>query len=265
MLKPSKASHVIHLKCTCTTAAQKAIEVNFSILNRLRQTVFGSRPTSPEHVRLLLDAGNFLEAKAAIAKLPAHLPNREAIAQSLLGEILFHEKHDDEARIAFGKALLIQPNEPTAHYGLSILMANTDDLQLATKHAQFAVNMAPEEARFQAQLGYCNLKLGNALAAVQALRKSTQLSPNNAYTLNNLGIVLGQMGDTQGAIQCFKRAMAIKPDFSVAENHLKLAEELAQKNAVPGQAQDSAEIEHLEAQILQEPHNFQATNDSMMT
>jgi Flp pilus assembly protein TadD len=55
------------------------------------------------------------------------------------------------------------------------------------------------------------LKLGKREQAVDHLRKALQLKPDFADAQNNLGAGLAQMGDQQGAEMAFRTALTIDP------------------------------------------------------
>lgn len=180
----------------------------------------GKRTWTPQEVRELIERGQLDKARQAVGHLSGSLLDRDAEMSSLRGEIAFQERDDEAADRYFRQALAAVPAMPSAHYGLSLLLASRGDFDPATQHAQFALGIEPLEPRFLAQLGYCHLALGNMQIAEQPLRKATHLRPENAFAWNNLGIVLLSKRQLAEARDCFHRAITLRPDFDAAREHL---------------------------------------------
>jgi predicted O-linked N-acetylglucosamine transferase (SPINDLY family) len=56
--------------------------------------------------------------------------------------------------------------------------------------------------------------------ALHAMQKATQLLPDDADLLSNLGVTLKNLGELDDSVASFRRALQIKPDFAVAHNNL---------------------------------------------
>lgn len=231
-------------------------------LKQIKQALMERRSVRPEDIRTMIRAGDLAGAEAAIPALPANLPHRDVVTDCLLGLIRFHQRDDDAARELFIKVLRVHPEVPEAHHGLSIVLAEGGQILPATKHAQFAVNAAPEEARFQAQAGYCNLVLNNLQAALPALQRATRLDPDDAHAWNNLGVLLTRKGDPARAARAFQRALDIKPDFVAARHHAeRLAQDFSAAARIPGQDTPVRDVEELEQILIQSPDNFDVVEE----
>lgn len=213
------------------------------LVNVIKVGVGGKRTWTPQEVRELIGRDQLQDARQAVDRLSGSLFDRDAEMACLRGEIAFQERDDEAADRAFRQALAAVPALPSAHYGLSLLLASRGDFDPAAQHAQFALGAQPQEPRFLAQLGYCHLALGNVQIAEQPLRKATHLNPEDAYAWNNLGIVLRSKGQLAEARDCFHRALTLRPDFSAAQEHLAQLD--AELNAM--------EVRHPPATI-QHPH-----------
>jgi tetratricopeptide (TPR) repeat protein len=88
----------------------------------------------------------------------------------------------NEAEQAFRRALAIEPNRASAHYGLALTLI--------------------DRSRF--------------MEASAALREAVKADPNNVEALHELGKTLLRLGDRAGAIQCFDAALTLKPDYEPA-------------------------------------------------
>lgn len=175
--------------------------------------------TSADDVRRLIVAREFEQAREAIERVVA----TPAVKHCLIGEVLFYTHDDTGAERSFRAALLENPALPDAHYGLSLLQAEDGRLDDAFRHIYFASARQPNEARFLAHLGYCQLRLGNTHLALQPLRRAAVLAPGDAHVHNNLGIVLMAKGSWNQAVSCFEKALKLRPDWGPALQHLEQA------------------------------------------
>jgi Flp pilus assembly protein TadD len=191
-----------------------------ALFRHIKNSLFGREELSPAAIRALIEEGQLAKATQAIDALKRESSLSDSERLSLQGEILFREHRDDEAQAKFQEALRLQPNEAGAHYGMSLVLAERGDFEMAAKHAQFACSGSPDTPRFLAQLGYCHLCLGNLQVAEGPLLTATRLNPNNARPWNNLGIVNVAKQRLPEAIACFETAVRLDPTFSQANEHL---------------------------------------------
>lgn len=200
-----------------------------SLVKNLRQQVAGRRTWTPSEVRELIDRKQLDEAREALEHLPESLDDREAVRAGLLGEVLFRQGDDEGSLGAFREALRGTPGAPSAHYGLSLGLAESGAFDDALRHAYFALSVEPNDPRFLAQVGYCQLRLQNYPLAEGPLRRATLLAPSDEHVWNNLGIVLLMKGALAEAHDCFRRALALNPSLaSAADNLARLRSDLEQ-------------------------------------
>lgn len=192
-----------------------------SIFRTLGQSLSGRRTWTPLEVRELIDRRELMLAKQACERLSASLISHAAERACLLGEISFQMREDEAADSHFTEALRAAPGLPEAHYGRSLLLSAGGEFPAALRHVFFAHTCQPNEARFLAQLGYCQLQLRNFSLAERPLRRATLLSPDNAYAWNNLGIVLSLKGNGAEAEDCFRRAVSLLPENASFREHLR--------------------------------------------
>jgi tetratricopeptide (TPR) repeat protein len=194
-----------------------------SLMRSLGAKVVGRRTWTPAEVRDLLDKGQIDEAATAAEGLPSDLPERELQLACLRGEIAYRRHDDAGAERLFREALVLSPGRADAHYGLSLVMLARGELEVAVRHAQFAANNG-DAPRFSAQLGLCQLELGNIKRAGDALYHATSLDPHDKASWNNLGIARRAVGDMRGARTAFARALEIDPNFERAAANAQLLE-----------------------------------------
>lgn len=195
-----------------------------SLLRNLRPGSRSRQQWTPAEVRELISRGRLQEACDAVDLLRQSTLQRELIAMCLKGEIAFHEHRDADAEAMFRQALEQAPGLADAQYGLSLVLGERGQHELAVLHAQFAVNSG-SEPRFSAQLGLCHIRRGSFAMATAALARATRLDPLDKASWNNLGIVARARRDVPAARAAFKRALEIDPQFESARSNLALLEQ----------------------------------------
>src|SRR5688572_9054781 len=176
-----------------------------NLIRNLGSQVSGKRTATPTEVRDLLDKQQLDQAEVAVSNLSAETPDRELVELCLRGEIAYRRHDDATAERRFREALALAPGRAEAHYGLSLVMLARGEREVAVRHAQFSANNG-DAARFNAQLGLCQLELGNIKRAGEALFLAVSLDPNDKASWNNLGISRRAVGDFRGARAAFARA-----------------------------------------------------------
>lgn len=195
-----------------------------SLLRNLRPGRRSRQRWAPAEVRELISRGRLPEASDAVNRLIESIPQRDLIALCLEGEIAFHEHRDADAEAKFRQALEQAPGLADAQYGLSLVLGERGQHELAVLHAQFAVNSGTEP-RFSAQLGLCHIRRGSFAMATAALARATRLDPLDKASWNNLGIVARARRDVPAARAAFRRALEIDPGFEGARSNLNLLEQ----------------------------------------
>ncbi len=189
------------------------------VFRQLRQRIDGKRSYTAFEVLELMKRGDLSSAEAALDNLSSNTPQLDLTRLCLRGELAFLRGEDDRADQIFCEALKQVPGLPAAHYGLSLVKLARGETDDALRHALFAARQCTE-ARFEAQLGLCQLRVHNHRAAAQALARATRLDALDWSSWNNLGIARRAKGDGVGAREAFLRALEIRPDFAQARDNL---------------------------------------------
>ena len=91
-----------------------------------------------------------------------------------------------EARTAFMEALRHRPRYAPAHANLSAVDERLADYSTALAHAEAAVEIEPDEAVYQYNLGRLRVRMGYDEAALKPLQRAVRLGPCYAVALNEL-------------------------------------------------------------------------------
>lgn len=193
------------------------------MLIQLAKRLFGEGASlvAPSHIRELIAARRFDEARRLLPRLHSQGQHAEVERLCLQAELAFHANDDAQAESLYRQALNKAPGCAEAHYGLSLIMAEAGEMESALEHALFARTAAPGEPRFLAQLGYCYLRLEMYPAAEAPLRQAIKLRPTDKNAWNNLGVVMRQRPHVAEAKACFLQALELDPGNMLAQENLQ--------------------------------------------
>lgn len=110
----------------------------------------------------------------------------------------------------------LSAEQKTELYGK--ILYNREEFEAA---AEIFTSIESPLAKFY--LGNCYLKLGRPPLATKAYRRSLNLDPSHAATLNNLGVALFEEDRGEAAI-CFKEALKLKSSYLDPMSNLKALE-----------------------------------------
>ncbi len=118
---------------------------------------------------------------------------------------------------------------PRAHQLCMQILASAPDFagamfllgRIALEHRNFgkaaevlerAVQLDASRPRYHAQLARCLLALSRPRPALEAATKALALQPDDALTLDTIGVVMTRTGSHEPALQAFEQAVAREPD-----------------------------------------------------
>lgn len=181
------------------------------------------------------------EQLVASKKLP---PDLEEVWLAIAARAFFQQDFVRAERLA-DRVVKIDPDWPPGWLflgfaiGRSVLPAGSlrptrlsteqqERLRLAASHFQKAADLAEKEKRLPIQLealiglARAHALLDNSKSAEAALRKASQLKPDEAHTLFVLGSFLHERGQTEEAADFLEKSLRLQPN-SQTEFHLALA------------------------------------------
>jgi Flp pilus assembly protein TadD len=144
-----------------------------------------------------------------------------------LGNLLLREGRIEEAISHFREALRSQQDDAGAHNSLGSVLATQGKLDEAVLEFAESLRLNPENADVHINLAYAltmQEKIDKAITHYeQALRLKPENAPENAETLNELGVLYGRKGKLAEALDKFERAVRVNPDHAGASENLKRA------------------------------------------
>src|SRR5262245_30928432 len=100
----------------------------------------------------------------------------------------------EEAKLAYLKAIEVDPKYLPAHVGLARLQMRCEDYAGALATYDKALKVAPQDASLWHERGLCSCRQKNWAEAVTCMQKAVELSPGNGQYGTALGYTLGKAG-----------------------------------------------------------------------
>jgi tetratricopeptide (TPR) repeat protein len=195
------------------------------------------RPSDPEiHSELasVLDkAGNKERARAEKTKLASLKSNDEREnAISRLNEEANESLLAGNVKAAaesYRKAIGLNSHDAKLHYNLSLALDKLGDLASERKELERTVELDPNVAVAQNQLGVLALRGGQQAEAEKRFKKALESEPTFSEAQSNLGVLYSQQGKNAEAASSFQQAIKSDPKYSKAYVNFGLL--LAQQGA----------------------------------
>jgi tetratricopeptide (TPR) repeat protein len=189
-------------------ACQRALELN--------PAAFDTRV----NLGTLLQALGRKQAAAAQFRevLSRDIETPENLAQ--LGDICLGQGWIAAAITNFTKALLLNPTDAEAQFGLGGAFELEGRHAAAQTHFAEAVRLDPEQARARVGLGAELLRQGQVLQAVEQLSQAARLQPRLTPARLDLGIALLRLGRVAEARCQFEAALRLDPNNAFARHCL---------------------------------------------
>ncbi|WP_042624145.1 tetratricopeptide repeat protein [Burkholderia plantarii] len=156
--------------------------------------------------------------RAALAANPA-----DADALHLFGVLRHQQGQNHEAAELVGRAVELRPNDAALQLNLGNALKALGRLDDAIVRFRNALSLAPD-------FPLAHYNLGNAYAAqarhedaAAAFERALRLTPGDASIHNNLGNALNALGRHDDALAAFRRALELRPGHAGAHNNLGMA------------------------------------------
>jgi Tfp pilus assembly protein PilF len=171
--------------------------------------------------------------RAAAAQSPRLTARGAQAAQAVAeGEAALARGEEAAARLAFERALAVEPDNVAAHTYLGVLADRAGDLASAERHFAAAARAAPRLPSALNNYGAILTRLGRteqARAQFEASLKLDERQPNALVNLAQIRFAAGQPEDLRAARDLFARADAIAPDAELARALVVIALKLGDR------------------------------------
>ncbi len=134
-----------------------------------------------------------------------------AEADMLAGEALDEKGDDAGATEQFRAAVLSNPKEPNAHFGLAYLLWTQSQFPEAAREFQAELDNDPQHLQARAYLGDSYVQLKDYAKAQPELEKALAADTSFALVHRDLGIVYAEEGRKDDAISELQKAIELDP------------------------------------------------------
>lgn len=160
------------------------------------------------------------EAKAEFDRAASRDP-KNVSAQTMAAMIVHSQRNMVEAKKRYDQILKANPRAVVAANNLAWIYADEgQELDLALKLAQSAVQQVPDRAEMQDTLGWVYYRKELPLLAIRPFEQSIEKDPGNPTYHYHLALAFAKTGDTLQARRAAEKALTLKPDFPDAQRLL---------------------------------------------
>jgi protein O-GlcNAc transferase len=159
-----------------------------------------------------LSSGRLADAIADARRGAAEYPRSSAI-QQMLGAGLFKNGQKDEARVAFRRAIELDPKIPDNYYDLALLELSDNHLSAAARLLEKYLTLKPDNAQAHLLLGRAEHNLNETIPAIDQFKKALALAPDLPLAHYHLGFAYQSQGDLKAALSEFMKEIEVDPAF----------------------------------------------------
>ena len=124
----------------------------------------------------------------------------------------------EDAADCFQMALHFRETDAEPHYQLGVLAQRQSDPAAAIVHLGHAITRRADHADAHNLLGACLLSLGDAARAATSFARAVEINPENAHYQSNLGFVLlRDLGEVERGAVHLEAALRLNPEDAVIQ------------------------------------------------
>jgi tetratricopeptide (TPR) repeat protein len=142
----------------------------------------------------------------------------QAAGKAEVGDEAMKTGDTKKAIALYQEALESNPEEPLLYYKLSRALDKSSDIDGERAALQRAIQLNPNLAEAQIQLGFLAARGGDARAAEEYFRAAIKSSPSQVVAWINLGATLASEAKWDDAKQAVGRALELDPDNAQARS-----------------------------------------------
>ena len=198
--------------------------------------------TSPSRQQLseLLEhyqAGRLGRAEKVALSLTRKFPNHQ-FGWKVLGAVFGQTGRRNKALNANQKAVVLSPQDASAHSNLGNLLQELGRLDKAEVSLRQAISLKPDYSPAYNNLGVTFREMGKLDEAKESFKRATKLTPDFALAHSNLGNTFQELGRLDEAEISLKQAIALKPDYAAVYRRLTLIKKFHKQDKIYLKMQD---------------------------
>ncbi|SDQ76662.1 Tfp pilus assembly protein PilF [Paraburkholderia fungorum] len=156
--------------------------------------------------------------RATLDGNPSHVD-----ALHLLGVLRHQQGQHAEAAALVRRAVNLRPEDAALQLNLGNALKALGQIDDAIEQFRNALTLAPSFPMAHYNLGNAYASVGRHEDAADSFEKSLRLQPNDASSHNNLGNALHALGRHEQAIASFQRALELRPGHAGALNNMGMS------------------------------------------
>lgn len=195
----------------------------YKVAQQLAMDALAINPNSADAygslARACLGQSHFVDAEQHCRQGLEMEPTNTWLLRILVLALVSLEKGQQALSVA-QRLMELEPEQPESHDSLGRAYRFLEDQDSALIHFRKALELAPtSEAHFQ--LGLTLLERKRYSEAEVQFRAKLEQDPNDAASLNNLGVCLDHRGKKRDAALVFKAAVMLDPTLHIAKSNAK--------------------------------------------
>jgi predicted O-linked N-acetylglucosamine transferase (SPINDLY family) len=169
------------------------------------------------------ERGDATEALELVRRAISADPQHATMAHCTAGQILVTMGKPQDAAIAFGRSLALQPEPsiaPDITFELAKCLHAIGCLDEAMSACNQVLAVRPDHAETLNLLGNLFYATGKTEQSIDAFRRAAAIQPDSHFVHNNLGNAFHEDWRLDEAEAALRRAIALRPDFDLAHANL---------------------------------------------
>jgi tetratricopeptide (TPR) repeat protein len=235
------SAHVVQICWSLVLAAGSAVAAEDASIDRLlkklpppEKIVKPSRPQARQQTDLALKdplltyaiaaamTRNWSQARSYSRKLSERYPHSE-VAAIMWGNCAYHVRYYAEAAGAFRKALALGPHNAYTWMDLAITENAMGHAGAALDAMIKAAQFSPNDGDVAAVLGFSYINLNRVPQAIPPLQRAAKLLPQDYLVQSQLGYCLLVTGQTNAAIGYLQKGATLNSRYGLVWEHLGVA------------------------------------------
>lgn len=139
---------------------------------------------------------------------------RLAAQQQTLNDLRNAAKSYERAERDYRRTLKMQPQQPQAHFGLSLLHIARQEFQQALHELDIAIQLAPGDAEAYLSRGKLNSLRADYQKSLDDYNRAITLAPRWALAYYERGLIYLTMEDNKKALSDFNKALSLVPNWA---------------------------------------------------
>jgi tetratricopeptide (TPR) repeat protein len=156
---------------------------------------------------------NQLDAALKLADVAVGRYPNSSQMQQLLGVVLFKKGSNEPARIAFRRAIELDPGIAQNYYDLALVDLSEKQYALAVSPLEACLRLDRLNAQAHVLLGRAYHNLNQTGPAIEQFEKALAIQPRLPLAHYHLGYAYQSQGNLKAALEQFKKEIQNNPDF----------------------------------------------------